>query len=72
MTRNKAFIGLVSKIWDWKQKGKRQKHSPFEGAKGVLRKREKSKLFVACTQISTQNIWKFGFLFLSLPRTLEP
>ena len=51
--RNKAFIGLVSRKSERKQKGKRQKHSPFEGVEGVQRKREKSKFFMACTKIGT-------------------
>lgn len=32
--RDKAFIGLVSQKSTWRRKGKRQKHSPFEGAEG--------------------------------------
>ena len=54
--RNKAFIGLGSRKSTWKRKGKRQKQSPLEGVQGVQRKREESKLFMACTQISTQNV----------------
>lgn len=45
ITEIRPLSGLGSRKSERKQKGKRQKQSPFEGAEGVKRKREENKLF---------------------------
>ena len=49
-------------------KEKRQKHSPFEGVEGVQRKREESKLFMACTKIGTFLFGEFNFCVYLCPQ----
>lgn len=50
------------------ERGKDKNNPPLRGCSVSV---TKTNFFMACTQISTQDIWKFGFLCLSLPRTLE-
>lgn len=61
---------MVSRKSERKQKGKRQKHSPFEGVEGVQRKREKSKFFMACANFGTF-FWKIEIKLLSLPKNKD-
>jgi hypothetical protein len=72
ITEIRLLSGWLPENGAGNEREKDKNNSPFEGVEGVERKREENNLFMACTQISTQNVWKFGFLYLSLPRTLEP
>lgn len=59
---------MVSRKSERKQKEKRQKHSPFEGVEGVQRKREESKLFMACTNFGTFLFGEFNFCVYLCPQ----
>jgi hypothetical protein len=70
ITEIRLLSGWFSREAERKQKGKRQKHSPFEGGEGVQRKREKSK-FLWRVPILVHFFWKIEIKLLSLPKNKD-